>query len=458
MAAVAAAAVVVVGGGILVLGIVGRGALRLGEAAYSAMDQAAADMVAREQQRHCALLKQLMQAQTTATINAPESVDLHAAEPAASIARQQFTEAMTVLEAEVAARKEDEEKRQLRHTISDGMQQKLDTLRQQWEAQQAPARRSVAARGNATSHDAASGLADLLAHCEALRYVYPEEMADLEAQASTFTAEAIGDTLHNLQLKKERLNADAAGLITKLADAYAKVRNSPLAPFLPPTALPELQRMYRRLRDKSIPLTQQDIEDFSSRGNALLHQAKSVEEQTRFADGVSRAVEAMHNVGYATVTTHEDADLMHLQGRMSDGKAISLRLKKTGSQNGNLQDIALRVAEVGYNDEDTWRQAGHALVRELASVGIEADWQESDSHFRGQLSQSAADILRHHLRTMQVDNVTVISTQETSITTNCGTFTWAAGTDPAQLVTMIQAQKLRTPAPSAGQREKIRES
>lgn len=387
--------------GLSVMGVVaaGRGAAYLGKKAYTALDEQSAEMADKElqqfnqlQQQHLKKIEQYKQ--DVSKKLAKEVGELPSFGEDGSSAAMDYATMLTaqkVLADAIQMREAKEKKDGLTSFVSMDLQklrQAIETKIAQARAEKKKCRENAAQKKGTAQQEALAEIQKLRdaikQDCGKLPKIFSDKTQNFVQRAEMATNER---ALISLKTKVATLLAKAGSLGSKgrpLEDIWNSWREFALLGFLSNEQLRDFEKLFYKQRDAALAGQKHEVTELEEKKHTLFECAFEKFNKQKFAEECEDIQNAMKNAGYITVTSRDVDQYRVFTGLKADGKqAIFQRLKPDAKQ--TLSPFKSQIVDTEYKDIAAWDKAGKELLKELAGYGIEFNYTETSTHFKGRI-------------------------------------------------------------------------
>ncbi len=365
MATAVAGAALLAGTGLLALGVVAKGVVRLGREVYGKIDDEIEKLAEEEIRKHQEQIERLTRARPEEREQLYEEI-VKEEDPIAGVRGAPQAEFLKTLEDVKERRKNKEVERVLRHNSSEYMEQKIEEIRKK-SAEKRKKR-------SAGTPDFDKYRQEIEALCRTIQTVYPEAAAELGNLEGVRENEAVfKKRITRLHKIEERLRENA-GMLNSLAKLYIRWKASFAFQMLPEQERERFRSCYERKRSMAETghAGERDVEELKAILEEQIELGNRAVEKMRFDEHINLLKQALNAKGYDRITEEEEGIYWKITGRKSaDGtKAVSFRCLRHTVPDESGPVFRMDIEPTGYLSPAEREKEGRAVFHELECLGF----------------------------------------------------------------------------------------
>ena len=189
----------------------------------------------------------------------------------------------------------------------------------------------------------------------------------------------------------------------------------------------------------------------------FMKEAKQEDRKKRFEEMKKKIIESLGNRNYSSYKETELKEYLKIEAKKQSGKKAIVKLLKPNVEE-DLPVIKIEIDQSGYNKKEEWEQEGRELAKEISSQGILLNFEETMTHFKGEVLEEGI----RYLERLLGNNAKVKKINQTKIRikTDEGQereIDWLPGIPVEKIVENVRGSAKETELTTAVTRERLRE-
>jgi|GEM_PF-3724011 len=221
----------------------------------------------------------------------------------------------------------------------------------------------------------------------------------------------------------------------------------------------EAKRQFERCVDRVFEpnFQESELEKLKKTLAEFMKEAKQEDRKKRFEEMKKKIIESLRNRNYSSYKETELKEYLKIEAKQQSGKKAIVELLKPDVEE-DLPVIKIEIDQSGYNKKEEWEQEGRELAKEISSQGILLNFEETMTHFKGEVLEEGI----RYLERLLGNNAKVKKINQTRIRIKTGEgqeieIDWIPSISVEKIVENVRGSAKETELTTAVTRERLRE-